>query len=78
MRTLYVGGLSPGTDSNALKELFGRFGEVSAARIVSDPSGGSRGFAYVVLGTVAAAERARRELNGSALGGAVLRVAVAA
>jgi heterogeneous nuclear ribonucleoprotein A1/A3 len=76
MRTLYVGGLPPETDSSALRDLFATFGELAAARVVMRSSTGRcRGFGYVTFVTLEAAKRARVALDGSLLGGGTLRVA---
>jgi cold-inducible RNA-binding protein len=77
MRTLYVGGLPPETDSQALRELFAEYGELRAARVVMR-SGVCRGFGYVTFATDEGAARARTALDGSVLGdGGQLRVAKA-
>ena len=49
-KKLYVGNLAFGTTSDDLVELFGRFGQVSSAQIVTDrETGRSRGFAFVEM-----------------------------
>ena len=76
MRTLYVGGLPPETDSEALRRLFASFGDLAAARVVMRPSTGRcRGFGYVTFETVDAAKRARLALDGTIVGSGTLRVA---
>jgi RNA recognition motif-containing protein len=76
MRTLYVGGLPPETDSDALASMFAEFGELSAARVVMRPSTGRcRGFGYVTFATREAAKRARLALDGTLVDGGTLRVA---
>jgi RNA recognition motif-containing protein len=76
MRTLYVGGLPPETDSDALRRMFATYGELAAARVVMRPSTGRcRGFGYVTFHTREAARKARLALDGTILGGGTLRVA---
>ena len=49
-KKLYVGNLAFGTTSDDLLELFGRFGQVSSAQVVTDrETGRSRGFAFVEM-----------------------------
>jgi RNA recognition motif-containing protein len=49
-KKLYVGNLAFGTTSDDLLELFGRYGQVSSAQIVTDrETGRSRGFAFVEM-----------------------------
>ena len=49
-KKLYVGNLAFGTTSDDLVELFGRFGQVSIASVVTDrETGRSRGFAFVEM-----------------------------
>jgi len=49
-KKLYVGNLAFGTTSDDLLELFGRFGQVTSAQIVTDrETGRSRGFAFVEM-----------------------------
>jgi RNA recognition motif-containing protein len=78
MHTLYVGGLPPETNSEALHDLFGRFGELAAARVVMRPrTGRCRGFGYVTFGAASAAHKAKQALDGLEMDGARLRVAKA-
>ena len=54
--TLYVGGLPPETDSEALAKIFVEYGELVAARVVMRPSTSTcRGFCYVTFVTDRAA-----------------------
>jgi RNA recognition motif-containing protein len=78
LRTLYVGGLPPDMDSEALGTLFEEFGALLAARVVMRPSTNTcRGFGYVTFVTEAAARLAKLALDGHALGTTRLRVAEA-
>ena len=50
-KKLYVGNLAFGTTSDDLLALFGQFGSVTSAQIVTDrETGRSRGFAFVEMG----------------------------
>jgi cold-inducible RNA-binding protein len=76
MRTLYVGGLPPQTDTQTLRELFAEYGELRDARVIMR-SGVCRGFGYVTFATDQGATRARAALDGSTVDGGELRVAEA-
>ncbi|MBV9945378.1 MAG: RNA-binding protein [Myxococcales bacterium] len=72
---LYVGNLSFHTGSDALRDAFTRFGEVTDVHLVTDrETGQSRGFGFVTMGTSAAAQAAIADMNGSTLDGRPLRV----
>lgn len=72
---LFVGGLSWGTDDNALREAFSSFGEVIDAKVVMDrETGRSKGFGFVSFTSTADAESALQSMDGRALGGRMLRV----
>jgi RNA recognition motif-containing protein len=75
---LYVGNLPYAADSSQLSHLFSFYGAVAEARVVTDrDSGQSKGFAFVELGSAAAARAAITDLNGSVLGDRALRVGMA-
>jgi RNA recognition motif-containing protein len=79
MRTLYVGGLPPEADNEALRSMFAGFGEITYAHVVRRlETGDSRGFGYVTFRSELAAMAARRKLDGRELDGQQLRVAPAA
>ncbi len=60
---LYVGNLSFQTTSDDLLQLFGQYGSVTSAQIVTDrDTGRSRGFAFVEMGS--GAEQAIEATNG--------------
>ncbi|PRP90501.1 RNA recognition motif protein [Enhygromyxa salina] len=75
--TLYIGGLGPALHESQLRALFGDFGEITEARLVTDGDGQCRGFAYVTFANDLAAAKARVALNGKEIDGQVLRVALA-
>jgi RNA recognition motif-containing protein len=75
MCELYVGNLSSHTTSTDLKSVFGRFGTVHQARIVTDSKTGlSQGYGFVTMGD--GAERAVKAVNGRHLLGRKVAVAV--
>jgi RNA recognition motif-containing protein len=74
-KKLFVGGLSWGTTDTGLKEAFGRFGEVTEAKVVTDrDTGRSRGFGFVTFANDGDAANAIREMNGAQLDGRTLTV----
>lgn len=75
---VYVGNLPYSADSWQLSHLFSSYGTVAEARVVIErDSGQSKGFAFVELGSDAAARAAIAGLNGSVLGDRALRVDMA-
>lgn len=67
---IYVGNLPFATTDNELREMFGKFGEVESARIVTDrETGRSRGFAFVEMAQREAGDQAIEQLNGRDMGG---------
>jgi RNA recognition motif-containing protein len=65
---IYVGSLSFKTKEDELKNAFEEFGEVSAARIITDKySGRSKGFGFVEMPNDAEARKAIEGLNGKEL-----------
>lgn len=67
---IYVGNLPYGTTPDELRGVFAAFGEVSAARIVSDrETGRSKGFGFVDMPNDAEARSAIEALNGNDIGG---------
>ena len=72
---LYVGNLSFNTASDAIREAFAKFGEVTDVHLVTDrDSGQPRGFGFVTMGSREAAQAAISGMNGSSLDGRDLRV----
>ena len=71
---LFVGGLSWGTDDQALRAAFEGFGGVIEAKVISDrETGRSRGFGFVTLDSADAVTEAL-SLNGTELDGRSIRV----
>ncbi len=71
---LYVGNLPWSTTDSALNEMFGAYGTVESAIIVTDrESGRSRGFGFVEMDQ-ASGRRAMQELNGREIESRALKV----
>ena len=67
---IYVGNLDFRMREDELRKTFEDFGEVSAARIISDKySGRSKGFGFVEMPEDEEAKKAIEELNGKEMGG---------
>ena len=72
---LYVGNLSFNTGTEAVREAFSKFGEVTDVHLVTDrQTGQPRGFGFVTMGTSEAAQAAIAGMNGANLDGRALRV----
>ena len=67
---IYVGNLPYSIDRDQLREIFAAYGDVAAARIVTDrETGRSKGFGFVEMADNAQAQAAIDALNGSDIGG---------
>lgn len=78
MTKLYVGNLPYSTTDADLTEMFGEFGEVTEAVIISDRNTGrSKGFGFVSFDDDAAAQAAIAGLDGKELEERAMRVSVA-
>ena len=67
---IYVGNLPYSIDRDQLREIFAAYGDVAAARIVTDrETGRSKGFGIVEMADNAQAKAAIEALNGSDIGG---------
>jgi RNA recognition motif-containing protein len=72
---IYVGNLSFNTAKEDLEAAFAAIGEVREVAIPTDrETGQPRGFAFVTMGSDAAAQAAIAQLNGTVLDGRPLRV----
>ena len=75
---LFIGGLSFSTSTEGLREFFGQVEGVESASVVTDRSTGqSRGFGFVEMASVEAANSAVQQLNGRELDGRQLRIELA-
>lgn len=71
---IYVGNLPFKTTESELEALFTPFGQVARVNIIQDrETGRSRGFGFIEM-DADAAQAAIDELNGTELGGRVLRI----
>lgn len=75
---LFVGNLPFTTSSPDLEQLFGQYGAVTRAQVITDrETGRSRGFGFVEMDSDSDAQRAIEELDGSDYGGRQINVNVA-
>ena len=74
-KKLFVGGLSWGINWQELKDIFGEFGEVVFARVITDrETGKSRGFGFVEFANIEDAKKAKEELDGAEIDGRAVKV----
>ena len=74
-KKLYVGNLSYDTSDSDLQRLFGEFGTVESAQVISDrDTGRSKGFGFVEMGSDQEAQAAISALNGKEVDGRALTV----
>ncbi len=72
---IYIGGLSPETTEDDLREAFVAYGEVATVKIVRDgATGESRGFGFVTMPAEQEAKQAVEEMNGKEFKGSTLKV----
>jgi len=75
---MYVANLSFHTNDDDLKKLFGQYGSVSSAKVISDrETGKSRGFGFVEMESDAEAQEAIKGLNNKEIEGRALSVSIA-
>lgn len=78
MTNIYISGLSLGINSDDLKDLFGEYGVVSSAKIITDrDTGKSKGFGFVEMESDEAGQKAINELNGAEYDEKTISVTVA-
>ncbi|WP_395627679.1 RNA recognition motif domain-containing protein [Daejeonella sp.] len=74
---IFVGGLPFKVDEKELREIFEKFGEPSAVKLIIDKqSGRSKGFGFVEMEDEEAAQKAIEALDGSELYGRKIGVRV--
>ncbi len=72
---IYVGNLPYNVTEDELRDMFGAYGDVSSANIITDKySGESKGFGFVEMARQADAEEAIKALNGSSVKGRSIKV----
>ncbi|KAK8664309.1 hypothetical protein V6N13_084106 [Hibiscus sabdariffa] len=74
---LYVKNLNVSIDDKRLQDLFGRFGQITSARVMRLENGTSKGFGFVCFSSPEEAMAALHGLNGEFFEGKFLYVAVA-
>ena len=74
-KNIYVGNLSFQTTADDLLQIFGEYGSVTRAQVISDrDTGRSRGFGFVEMPDATEAQAAIDGLHGTSLGGRMLTV----
>jgi len=72
---LFVGNLATETTDAQIRELFGTVGTVTSCELIKDrESGRLKGFGFVEMGSIEAANTAQAQFNGHELNGQVLKV----
>ena len=75
---IFIAGLSYNIKDADLKDLFGEYGEISSAKVITDrESGRSKGYGFVEIADEAAGQKAIDELNGAEYDGRTISVSVA-
>lgn len=78
MTNMYVSNLGFHVREEDLKQLFGAFGEVSAAKVIMDrETGRSRGFGFVEMNSASEADQAMHALNNKEIEGRNISVSIA-
>eukprot|EP01083_Nonionella_stella_P180474 643753_1 len=72
--TLYISGLSGATDEDAVRDNFGKHGNVIRISLIKDMDNRPRGFAFVEYDKESSATEARGELDGKEIDGRFIRV----
>jgi|SRR3990167_4659653 len=74
---LFVGNLSYNIDSNGLRDLFAKYGEITDAVVITDrDTGRAKGFGFVTFSKAEEAQAAL-EMNGQEIEGRALAVSIA-
>jgi RNA recognition motif-containing protein len=75
---LFVGNLTYSVSNSDLETLFGQYGQVTSAQVITDrETGRSRGFGFVEMGSAEDANAAIEALNGKDHDGRSLTVNIA-
>jgi RNA recognition motif-containing protein len=75
LKKIYVGNLNFQTSDEDLRTLFGEYGQVSSATVITDrDTGRSRGFGFVEMDDDSAAQNAITGINGRDVDGRQLNV----
>jgi RNA recognition motif-containing protein len=77
-KKLYVGNLAFSVNSDSLTELFGQYGAVESAKVITDrDTGRSKGFAFVEMSSADEAYKCIQSLNGQDLEGRTMKLSEA-
>lgn len=72
---LFVGNLSNDTSGDELNTLFSEAGVVESCQLITDrDTGRSKGFAFIEMNSIEAADTAKEKFNGQILHGQALKV----
>ncbi|XP_069743291.1 uncharacterized protein [Narcine bancroftii] len=72
---LFVGGLNPHTNEQALEEQFSKYGQVTEVRVIKDrETSESRGFGFITFDNPEDAKDALQAMNGKCIDGRQIRV----
>lgn len=72
---LFVGNLSNDTSGDELNTLFSEVGVVESCQLITDrDTGRSKGFAFIEMNSLEAADSAKEKFNGQILHGQALKV----
>jgi RNA recognition motif-containing protein len=75
---LYVGNLTYDTTESTIEALFAQHGTVASVALITDrDTGRPKGFGFVEMGTAEEAQAAKAALDGTDLGGRMIKVDVA-
>ena len=75
MKKIYIGNLPWSATETELSDMFAKFGSVLSVTVVADrETGRSRGFGFIEMEEVEAADKAIQALDGTDMGGRPLRV----
>ncbi|MFT4071367.1 MAG: RNA-binding protein [Dysgonamonadaceae bacterium] len=75
---IFIAGLSYNINDADLKELFGEYGAISSAKVITDrETGRSKGYGFVEIEDQVAGQKAIEELNGAQYDGRTISVSEA-
>ena len=75
---IFIAGLSYNINDADLGDLFGEYGEITSAKVITDrETGRSKGYGFVEMNDEAAGQKAIDELNGAEYDGKTISVSVA-
>lgn len=75
---IFIAGLSYNISDADLNDLFGEYGEITTAKVITDrETGRSKGYGFVEMNDEASGQKAIDELNGAEYDGRTISVSVA-